>query len=188
MRDARAPILIVTGPSGVGKSTVSRLVAATIGERSTHVRIDDFTRFVVNGWVEPWLPESAHQNEVLGGAVVAAAMQFADGGYTVVVDGHVFPDSLKELARACLHREVPLHYAVLRSDLGTCLERASRSMGERPDPARLADLHAKFDELGEHERNVVEATGTPDEVAGAVLAAFHSGRLAEAANPLSGWG
>jgi energy-coupling factor transporter ATP-binding protein EcfA2 len=181
MREARAPVLIVTGPSGVGKSTVSRLVAATISERSTHVRIDDFTRFVVNGWVEPWLPESSHQNEVLGGAVVAAAMEFADGGYTVVVDGHVFPDSLEELARACLRREVPLHYAVLRSDLGTCLERAtSGNIGERLNPARFADLDAKFDELGEHERNVVEATGTPDEVAGAVLAAFHSGRLAEA--------
>jgi tRNA uridine 5-carbamoylmethylation protein Kti12 len=187
MREAPAPILIVTGPSGVGKSTVSRLVAATLDEKSTHVRIDDFTRFVVNGWVEPWLPESAHQNEVLGGAVAVAAMQFAQGGYTVVVDGHVFLDSLEELARACLRREVPLHYAVLRCDLGTCLERATNaSIGERPNPARFADLHARFDELGEHERNVVEATGKPDEVAAAVLAAFRSGRLAENASPLCG--
>lgn len=113
---------------------------------------------------------------------MAAAMQFADGGYTVVVDGHVFSNSLEELARACLHREVPLHYAVLRCDLGTCLERATNgSIGEPPNPGRFAELHAKFDELGEHERNVVEASGTSDDVAGAVLAAFHSGRLAEAA-------
>ena len=97
MRDAPAPILIVTGPSGVGKTTVSRLVAAAFGEKSAHVRIDDFTRFVVNGWVEPWLPESSHQNEVLGGAVVTTAITFAKGGYSVVVDGHVFPDSLEEL-------------------------------------------------------------------------------------------
>jgi hypothetical protein len=168
---------------------VSRLVAAALGAKSTHVRIDDVTRFVVNGWVEPWLPESSHQNEVLGGAVAVAAMQFAEGGWAVVVDGHVFPDSLEESARACLHRDVPLYYAVLRSDLGTCFERAKgRSIGERPDPARFADLHARFDHLGEHERNVVEATGTPDEVADAVLAAFRSGRLAEAVSPPSGDG
>ena len=54
---------------------MSRLVAATF-EESVHVRIDDFTRFTVNGWVEPWLPEAAHQNRVLGSAVVAAAMEF----------------------------------------------------------------------------------------------------------------
>ena len=161
---------------------MSRLVAATLQE-SVHVRIDDFTHFIVNGWVEPWLPEAAHQNKVLGGAVIAAAMQFAHGGYTVVVDGTVFPDSLEELARASLHQRVPLHYVVLRCDLATCLERATRrDPGEHPDPARFAQLHARFDNLGEHERQVVEAAGTPDEVAAAVLAAFRSGRVAAKAS------
>jgi broad-specificity NMP kinase len=101
MRDAPAAIVVVTGPSGVGKSTVSRLVATTLGEKSVHIRMDDF-----------W-------------------------------------------ARA-----------------------TSRSVGERPDdPATFADLHARFDHLGEHERNVVEATGTPDDVAAAVRATFHAGGL-----------
>jgi hypothetical protein len=103
----------MAGPSGVGKSTVSRLTAATIGEKSMYVPIDDFTRFVVNGWVEPWLPESAHQNEVLGGVVVAAAMQFADGGYTVVVDGHVFPGTPEEVAGAVL---AAFHFRKARRD------------------------------------------------------------------------
>jgi predicted kinase len=180
MHGARAPILVVTGPSGVGKSTVSRLVAATVGEKSTHIRMDDFTRFVVNGWVEPWLPESAHQNRVLGGAVLMAAMHFAEGGYTVLLDGHVFPDALAEVAQACRHRAVPLHYVVLRADLDTCWERAaSRSIGERPDdPATFADLHVRFHDLGEHEQNVIEAARTPDDVAAVVVAAFNAGTLA----------
>ncbi len=143
--------------------------------------MDDFIRFVVNGWVEPWLPESAQQNRVLGGAVLMAAMHFAEGGYVVVLDGHVFPDALAELAQACRHRDVPLHYVVLRADLGACWERAtSRRIGERPDdPATFADLHARFVDLGEHERNVVEATGTPEDVASGVVAAFRAGTLAE---------
>jgi hypothetical protein len=65
-------------------------VAATIDE-SVYVRMGDFTRFAVNGWGEPWLPEAAHHNRVVGGAVVAAAMEFHQGGLTVVVDGTVFP-------------------------------------------------------------------------------------------------
>jgi predicted kinase len=172
-----APILIVTGPSAVGKSTVSRLVAATIQD-GVHVRIDDFTRFIVNGCVEPWLPEAAQQNRVVGGAVIAAAMQFANSGYTVVVDGNVFPESLEELARAFLHRTVPLHYTILRCDLGTCLERAThRDPDEHRDTASFAQLHARFDNLGAHERHVIEASGAPDEAAAAVLEAFQSGTL-----------
>jgi Mrp family chromosome partitioning ATPase len=178
MRERPAPILVVTGPSGVGKSTVSRLVAATL-DKSVHVRMDDFLRFVVSGWVDPWLPEAAHQNEVLGGAVVAAAMQFSAGGYTAVVDGDVFPDAAEELAGACRRRGVPFHYAVLRCDLDTCVERATtRAAGERPDPGPFAALHARFTDLGEHESNVVEATAAPDDVAAAVLRALRSGRLA----------
>lgn len=175
---AAAPILVVSGPSGVGKSAVSRLVAATFA-KSAHVQTDHFISFVVNGWIEPSLPEAAHQNEVLGGAVAVTAMQFAAAGYAVVVDGHVFPDALEALAAACRRRGVPLHYAVLRADLCTCLERAtSRGLGECPDRTPFARLHGRFAELGDHEANVIEATGTPDDVAAAVLAAFHSGRLA----------
>ncbi|MGH9126966.1 MAG: AAA family ATPase [Acidimicrobiales bacterium] len=189
MRDPPAPILVVTGPSGAGKSTVSRLVASAY-DKSAHVRADDVTfGVIVNGWVEPWLPESAHQNEVLGGAMTAAAMQFALGGYTVVVDGHMFPDGLEGMAEMCARRSVPLHYVVLRADLETCLARAtSRGMGERPDPRPFAALHAKFVDLGAHEANVIEAIGPPEEVAAAVLAAFRSGRLVETIRPLSDGG
>ena len=36
---------------------------------------------------------------MLGGAVAAAALQFAAGGYSVVVDGHIFPEARDEFAR-----------------------------------------------------------------------------------------
>jgi predicted kinase len=173
-----ADLLIVTGPTGVGKSTTSRVVAGSV-DKSAHIRIDDFTRFVVNGWVEPWLPAAGQQNDVLGRAVVAAAMQFTSSGYTVVVDGTVFTEPLAELALACAQRDVALHYAVLRCDAATCFDRAvGRGDGERPDAKLLADLHAKFDDVGAYEGHVVDASGTPDEVAAAVLAAFRSGKLA----------
>jgi len=173
-----ADLLIVTGPPGVGKSTVSRVVASTV-DQSAHIPIDDFTRFVVSGWVDPWLPAAAPQNDVLGRAVIVAAWQFTAGGYTVVVDGTVFTEPLAELAPACAERDVALHYAVLRCDAATCFDRAvGRDDGERPDAKLMADLHAKFDDLGEYAGHVVDAGGAPDEVAAAVLAAFRSGTLA----------
>src|SRR5438132_5077292 len=170
------PILVVTGPSGAGKTTVGRLIAATF-DLSVHIRMDDFMPFVVNGWVEPWLPESAHQNHVLGGAVAVAAMQFAAGGYTVVLDGHVFPEGLDGLAPACALRGVPLHYAVLRPDLSTCQARVTqRHSGNSDDPDSLTRLHARIPDPGGYEANVIDASGAPEAIAAALLSAFTAGR------------
>ena len=174
-----APILVVAGPSGAGKTTAGRIFAAA-RDPSVHVEIDNFMSFVVRGGVEPWRPESAHQNEVLGGAVAAAAMRFAEGGYTVVVDGHIFPERLGGLAQACLARGVPIHYAVLRADPSTCLERVKRRRGGHPEGLDgFARLHDRYTNLGDHESSVIDASGPRAEVGEVLLAAFTAGRLVE---------
>ena len=177
MLDPMAELFVVTGPAGVGKSTVSRLVAATF-EPSAHLRMDDFLLAVVGGWVDPWLPEAAEQNDVVGRAAVAAAMQYLAGGYTVVLDGTVFPDAFEQLAAACGDLEIPLHYVVLRADRATCIDRATARDGARPSEERYTQLHARFEGLGDRERHVVDATGAPDEVATRVVAALRTGALA----------
>jgi len=174
-----APIVVVAGPSGAGKTTVGRLVAAAF-DQSAHIRSDDFTPFVVSGWIEPNLPESAHQNHVLGGAVAATAIEFAEGGYTVILDGHWFPEGLEGLAQMCTRQGVPLHYAVLRPDFATCLARVTQRRSRDPDnTGALARLYARFTDLGDHEANVIAASGTPEDVAAALLTAFTVGRLVE---------
>lgn len=175
--DAPAPILVVTGPSGAGKTTVGRLVAAAF-DLSVHIQTDDVMSFVANGWVEPQLADAAHQNHVLGGAVAAAALQFATGGYMVVLDGHIFPDGLDGLAHHSARRGVALHYTVLRPDLATCLTRVQqRRQGDPEDLESFTRLHARFAALGDHEANVIDATGPPDEVAAAIVTAFSTRRL-----------
>lgn len=185
MSGVPAPVLVVSGPSGAGKTAVARLVAAAF-ESSVHIQADAYTPFVVNGWVEPWLPEAARQNDVLGGAIAAAALEFAVDGYTVVLDGHVFPEAVGALTRRSARRGVPVYYAVLRPNLETCLRRVSRRRaGDPGDQGTFARLHARYSALGTYETHVVDATGTPEGIASAVLEAISSERLRvnEASSP-----
>ena len=148
---------------------------------SVHIRTDDFARFFVGGWIDAWRPESAHQNDVKGAAVTAAAIQFAVGGYTVVFDGHFFPEGLEGMVRMCQPRAVPVHYAVLRVDLDTCMARAAqRGPGAAQftfDATRLTQLHARFAHLGVYEAHTIDASPAAQDVADTVLTAFARGRL-----------
>ena len=105
--------------------------------------------------------------------------QFVAAGYTVVLDGTIFPDAIDELAPACREHEVPLHYVVLRCPVDVARERAHDRdpAGADPQPDSAAILHTRFEELGGYERHAIDASGPSADVAAAVLAAFTSGAL-----------
>jgi hypothetical protein len=58
-----------------------------------------------------------------------------------------------------------------------------RRPGDPDDLGSFTRLHARFADLGDHEARVIDATGTPDEVAAAVLAALSARRLEIATGP-----
>jgi hypothetical protein len=178
------PIIIVSGPAGVGKSTVSRLLAASF-DRSVHLPVDAMMASVVSGWVQPDSPEAESQNLAIGAAVAVSAMSFAEHGYTTVVDGHLFPDGVQGLADACAMRGLSCHYVVLMADLDTCWTRA-RTRGEGRWPLErqpFAALHARFGGLDLPRRCVLDATRSAEATRDALLAAFRADRLVVAERP-----
>jgi predicted kinase len=178
------PIIIVSGASGAGKSTVSRLVAESF-DRSVHLQIDDLMASVVSGWVDPNSPAAESQNWALGAALAVSAMSFAQHGYTTVVDGHLFPDGVEGLSAACAAQGLSCHYVVLTADLHTCWMRASDRRESRwpLEFEPFAALHARFADLDLPQRCVVDATGSPGTTCDAVLSAFRAGRLDASEQP-----
>jgi adenylate kinase family enzyme len=73
------PVLILTGPPGVGKTTVAGILAAR-RQRAVHLEADRFFRFIAAGYVEPWKRESHQQNRLVMEIVAGAATAYAGAG------------------------------------------------------------------------------------------------------------
>ena len=154
MGDA-APLLILTGPPGSGKTTAARALVESSPAAAVHLHGDDFWDFIRSGRIDPWLPSARAQNATAMTALAHAAKVYRDGGYFTVVDGIVGPWFLDVWRNLGL----PLTYVVLRSDLQTALARiAARPNQGIVEPSDIAGLHAQFSSLGELERCVVDVS------------------------------
>jgi tRNA uridine 5-carbamoylmethylation protein Kti12 len=158
------PILIVTGPPGVGKTTTARALAKR-SPRVVHLEADAFFRFIRSGYVAPWKRESREQNELVMGIVAQAAGAYATAGYFTIVDGIVIPRwFLTPLRDALRNAGHSVAYAVLRAPLAVCTERArSREREPLAEQNAIEQLWREFEDLGDLEPNAVDASGVSAE-------------------------
>ena len=168
-------LLIITGPPGSGKSTVSRLVAEHF-ERSALVEGDSFFGFVVRGYIDPWLPESHGQNVVVTEAAARATGRYPRGGYMTIYDGMMGPWFVPTFLE---HADVQaLHYGVLLPSLDVCLARVLGRVGRAfRDEAATRQMHAAFADAEIDPRHVVADAGEAPVVAREVLKRFERGEL-----------
>jgi predicted kinase len=157
-----APLLVLTGSPGCGKTTVAPLVADR-HEPSACLGLDWFFAKLHRGAVEPWRPESDRQNRVVLTASAEAATSFAAGGYFTVAEGIVYPFMLELFETAAAARGVPVHYAVLRAPMVVVQRRVQDRRSEPVHAAALADaavvgdLWEQFEAHGVAERHRVDS-------------------------------
>lgn len=170
-----AALLIVTGPPGAGKSTVSAILAGQ-SSRSVLVEGDRFFGFLAEGMIQPWLPESRHQNEIVTEAAASATGRFARD-YDTVYDGVVGPWFLPTFAAATGLRE--LDYVVVMPTIETCVSRVRSRTGHGfTDEAATRKMHVEFEKSEIDRRHVLRGDfGAPADTARAIRSAQAAGQL-----------
>ncbi len=153
-------IVVVTGPPGTGKTTVSNIVAENIIFRQTvNMATDDFYHYLRNGAIPPFEEGADRQNLVVIEAFLEAAKRFARGGYTVIVDGIIGPWFLNPWLKAA-EEGYEIYYIVLRAEKEETLKRATgRTKLDRKTNVQLVEtMWEQFSGLGQYEQNVLDTT------------------------------
>lgn len=173
--------LILTGPPGVGKTTVAGLLAQR-EQRAVHLESDRFFSFIKSGFIEPWDPASAEQNQMVMRTAAEAAASYAKEGYFTIFEGIVIPRWTLGVVRETLEvAGVPASYAVLRAPQADCVARVQKREGDPDlyDPAMLGRICSEFDDLEAFEPHAIDVAGMDSEQAAAAIAArLHGGDLA----------
>jgi cytidylate kinase len=169
-------LLVVTGPPGAGKSTVARLLAER-SDRSVLVAGDAFYAFLASGAIDPWLPGTQEQNEMVTQAAAAASGQFVVGGYDTVYDGMVGPWYLPTFHAAS--GLAALDYAVLLPPVEVCVERVRTRVGHGfTDEPATRKMHHEFTHAVVEDRHVLlDPPADPAEVADHIAHARVAGAL-----------
>lgn len=163
-----APVLLLTGSPGCGKTTTAPLVA-DYHEPSACLDLDWFFSKIRKGFIEPWRSEAHAQNRVILRASAEAVAAYALGGYFTLAEGILYPFMLDLFAEACATRHVELNYVVLRAPIDTVQQRVHdrrsepEHYGALADPGVVDDLWTKFESHGVEDRHRVDTGGRPPE-------------------------
>ena len=168
-----APLLILTGPPGVGKTAAASMIADRF-DSSAVVAGDHFFDYLQRGKIPPWEPESHEQNTRVIDITLATARSYAAGGWTTVLEGIIGPWFEDRIRSAVGDADVS--YAVLAAPVEVCVERMT-ARGSGPSRGVVEKMHGEFERADVDPRHRIDATIDPVQLAEILVEGMLSGTL-----------
>ena len=121
-------LYIITGPPGVGKSTISKRIAE-LGNKSVLIEGDDIYHQVIGGYVQAWI--YGNHLSTFWKVCLNSIRIYLDDGYDVVFNYIIDPEQLEIIKES--FKDYNVKFVVLLVDEETLLLRDS----ERPDDCQM---------------------------------------------------
>ena len=113
-----AKLYVITGPAGVGKSTVSRKIAESFC-KSALIEGDDLYAQIIGGYVNPW--EEGNYLDTFRKLSLSSIRVYLEDGFDVVFNYIVSPEQLEMIRKEFSNCEI--RFVVLLVDEETILAR-----------------------------------------------------------------
>ena len=113
-----AKLFVITGPAGVGKSTVTNAIADRLSKGAV-LEGDEIYHQVKSGCVKPWL--EGNHTDLMWKNIICLARNYLDAGFDVVLNYIVYKDKLELLIKELSDYEI--HFIVLMAKRDTIQSR-----------------------------------------------------------------
>lgn len=114
-------VYIISGPPGVGKSTVSKELAYSF-KKSAVIEGDMIYLMIKGGLVAPW-EDDGYYMDLFWDNIISLINNFIDRGITVVIEYVIFEEQLKKIATFLKEKQIGLKYCVLMAEEKTLKDR-----------------------------------------------------------------
>jgi chloramphenicol 3-O-phosphotransferase len=161
----KSRIVIINGPAGVGKTTVSRILA-TYGNSSACIHGDDFPKYIVNRDLNKVATGLGYKN----GATIAN--NFINGGYDLVVYDYIFEDQThipKFIGNIAVDSD--LHFFTLWTSKEIIIDREAKRLGRERLGVRVRECYNIMEKSLENLGSIIDTSNkTPEEIAETIWA------------------
>ncbi len=146
MTETMAPIFIISGAPGAGKSTVSIALLQKFS-RGIHIPVDELREWVVSGIAQPipvWSEETTRQFNLAREGAARLARLYARAGFAVAIDDVLFEDDARQAYLPFLEG-CPVYKVLLLPELTRAQERNRSRTNKAFDTRLLQDTIREID-------------------------------------------